>query len=232
MYKSSKRLIILDADGTTIDAYNAIEKTFSRHGMTLGDEERFQKRRRLLKYLGGLREFPANLKKQIGKQSRKQLIATLTEVYRTEAQLYPGVADMLQRLIADPNIVVGIVTRNITTEPEETLHQLFLRHGIDTAALDFLIRVPLDQEKTTHFRDIRQRFDINPALAYACGDEHKDFLAALGCGMHPFMASYGFEAHKRLTGKFNVPEELISRTPEELCGRVLHALVFNPGDGD
>ena len=56
------------------------------------DQERFQKRRNLFKYLGGLKEFPANLKKQIGKQKRKELIATLTTIYREEAQLYPGIA--------------------------------------------------------------------------------------------------------------------------------------------
>lgn len=41
MYKRNKRLIILDADGTTIDACSAIETAFSRHGMTLGDQESF-----------------------------------------------------------------------------------------------------------------------------------------------------------------------------------------------
>ncbi len=44
MFNSNKRLIILDADGTTIDAYQAIDKAFSLHGMALGDQERFQKR--------------------------------------------------------------------------------------------------------------------------------------------------------------------------------------------
>jgi len=71
MFTSNKRLVILDADGTTIDAYSAIDKAFSMHGMALGDEQRFQKRRHLFKYLGGLKEFPSNLKKQIGKQKRK-----------------------------------------------------------------------------------------------------------------------------------------------------------------
>jgi phosphoglycolate phosphatase len=224
MYNSNKRLIILDADGTTIDAYGAIDMTFSRHAMAIGDQERFQKRRHLFKYLGGLKEFPANLKKQIGKRNRKQLISTLTEVYREEAQLYPGIVGLIQTLIAAPDIVVGLVTRNVTNEPEETLRQLFLRHGIDVSALDFLVHVPLNQEKTPHFRAARDRFDINPARAYICGDEYKDFLAAVGSGMHPFMVSYGFEDHKRLTKKFKVPEEIISRTSEELCGRILHAI--------
>jgi phosphoglycolate phosphatase len=224
MFTSNKRLVILDADGTTIDAYTAIDKAFSLHGMALGDEERFQKRRHLFKYLGGLKEFPSNLRKQLGKQKRKQLIATLTEVYRAEAHLYSGIAPLIQALIDAPDVLVGLVTRNITNEPLETLRILFARHGIDTAAFDFLVHIPLSEEKTAHFKAVRSEFGINPARAYICGDEHKDYLAAMHAGMHPFMVSYGFEDFRRLTEKFDVPEEVISRTPEELSMRLLHAL--------
>jgi phosphoglycolate phosphatase len=42
--------------------------------------------------------------------------------------------------------------------------------------------------------------------------------------MHPFLVSYGFEDLDRLTAKIGVPEELISRTPDELCERIRHAL--------
>jgi phosphoglycolate phosphatase len=220
----NKRLVVLDADGTTIDAYSAIDQAFAQHGMALGDEVRFQKRRHLFKYLGGLREFPANLKKQIGKQRRKQLIATLTEVYREEARLYPGMVDLIQVLIDAPDIVVGLVTRNITNDPLATLRRLFERHGIDIDALDFLAHVPLGDAKTEHFRALRKEFDINPARAYVCGDEHKDYLAALQSGMHPLIVSYGFEDFERLTEKFDVPEDIISRTPEELSLRLLHAV--------
>lgn len=224
MYKSNKRLIILDADGTTIDAYSAIEEAFSRHGMTLGDEASFQKRHHLFKYLGGLKELPSNLKKNIRKQNRKEIVGTLTEVYRTEARLYPGIAQLLRSLITAPDIIVGLVTRNITNEPLETLRQLFMRHDIDVGELDFLVHIPLNERKTTQFRLARERFEINPARAYMCGDEHKDFLAAINTGMHPFMVSYGFEDHDRLTTKFNVPDEVISRTSDELCGRIRHAM--------
>lgn len=224
IYKSNKRLIILDADGTTVDAFSAIGKAFSRHKMNLGDQESFQKRHHIFKYLGGLKQFPSILKQNISKQSRKQIVATLTDVYRNEAQLYPGIADLIRILIAAPDIVVGVVTRNITNEPLETLRLLFMRHGIDVNDLDFFIHVPLREKKTDQFRAIRERFEINPALAYICGDEHKDFLAAINTGMHPFMVSYGFEDHKRLTKKFEVPNEVISLTSEELCGRVLHAM--------
>lgn len=224
MYNSHKRLVILDADGTTIDAFSAIEKAFSGHGLSLGDEDSFQKRHHLFKYLGGVRQFPSILKKNFRKKNRKNVVATLTEVYREEAQLYPGIAKLIQSLIGAPDVVVGLVTRNITVEPLETMRQLFLRHDIDAGALDFLVHIPLNEKKTAQFRAAREHFEINPARSYICGDEHQDFLAAIQTGMHPFMVSYGFEDHKRLTLKFDVPDEVIARTPSELCARVRHAL--------
>jgi phosphoglycolate phosphatase len=224
MYKNSKRLLILDADGTTIDAFKAIEEAFDRHGLSLGDEASFQKRHNLFKYLGGVKEFPSILKKNLRKKSRAELIDTLTEVYRTEARLYPAIDELIRSLIAAPDVIVGLVTRNITNEPLETLRQLFARHDIDIDALDFLVHIPLKEKKTASFRAIRERFGINPARGYICGDEHKDFHAAIATGLHPFMVSYGFENHDRLTEKFGVPDEVISRTSEALCARVRHAL--------
>jgi phosphoglycolate phosphatase len=217
-------LVILDADGTTIDAFDAINKTFVRHGMDLGDLERFQKRRHVFKYLGGLKEFPNNLKKQVGKKKRRQLIETLTEVYREEGALYPSIVPLVNALIEAPGVRVGLLTRNITAEPEETLRQLFERHAIDTGRLDALLHIPLSEDKTEHFRALRNRFEINPARAFACGDERHDFIAAARTGLHPFMVSYGFEDFRRLTGKIGVPPELISTTPSELSHRLLNAL--------
>ena len=224
MYKSRKRLLILDADGTTVDAFSAIEAAFSRHGLDIGDEARFQKRHNLFKYLGGLKEFPSIIKKNLRRNSRAKLVDSLTEVYRQEAAMYEGIPDLVRELVAAPDVVVGMVTRNITNEPLETLRQLFQRHDIDINALDFLVHIPLSEKKTSQFRAIREQFGINPARAYVCGDEHKDFAAAIGTGMHPFMVSYGFEDHERLTTKFDIPDELIARTSDELCQRVRHAL--------
>lgn len=224
MYPSHDRLVILDADGTTIDAFTAIDRAFGRQGMAIGDLDRFQKRHNVFKYLGGLKEFPANLRRQIGKKSRARLITGLTEIYREEASLFPGIAALIRALLDAPDVRVGLVTRNITLEPLETLRRLFARHGIDTGAMDFLVHVPLKEDKGIHFRALRQEHGINPARAYVCGDEHKDYLAAVGAGMHPFMVSYGFEDHRRLTEKFQVPAEVISATPGELRARVLHAL--------
>jgi phosphoglycolate phosphatase len=224
MYKNKERLIIFDADGTIIDAFSAIDEAFTQNDMSIGELEKFQKRRNLFKYLGELKEVPFNLRKQLSKKSRKKILSTLTDVYRESALLYPGFADLIQTLIGTPGIRVGLVTRNVTNEPVITIGRLLARHGIDVNDLDYMAHVPLGKDKTRFFKLARKNFDINPARSYACGDEHKDFVAATSSGMHPFIASYGFEDHKRLTKKFDVPEEVISRTPDELCGRIRHAL--------
>ena len=221
---SKDRLLILDADGTTIDAFAAIERTFRVHGMDIGDLERFQKRRHMFKYLGGLKEVPSNLKRQIGKHKRAKLIKTLTEVYRDEAILYEDIAPWLNRLGSEPGLRVGIITRNITNDPIGTLGALLKRHGVDAAGLDFLVHIPLKQDKTAAFRDVRDEYAVNPARCYACGDEKQDFAAAISTGMHPFMVSYGFEDFARLTGKIGVPSELISQSPVEFRNRVSHGL--------
>ncbi|MGD2118187.1 MAG: HAD hydrolase-like protein [Chromatiales bacterium] len=224
MTYSSDRLIILDADGTSIDAFNAIASTFAEHGMDIGDLSRFQKRHNLFKYLGGVKEFPKNLKKQLSTRNRQKLIATLTEVYREQACLYPDMREFIAELVAEPGVKVGVVTRNITNEPIDTLRVLFQREGVDIDALDFLVHIPLKESKAAVFRDLRKQYCINPALSYMCGDEYKDYKAALAAGIHPFMVSYGFEDFERLTQKFEVPEDIICRASTELTDRVRHAL--------
>jgi phosphoglycolate phosphatase len=221
---SNEKLVILDADGTTIDAFSAIAKTFGRHGMDIGDLERFQKRHNLFKYLGGAKEFPLNLKQQLTTTKRSKLIGTLTEVYREEALLYPGMRELIGRLVADPGIRLGVVTRNITHHPEETLRRLFVREGIDAGEFDFLLHLPLKENKAGSFEWVRTKYRVNPACCYVCGDEHKDYRAAVATGMHPFIGSYGFEDHARLARKYEVPEAVISDTPEALARRLRNAL--------
>ena len=127
-----------------------------------------------------------------------------------------------------PGIRVGLVTRNITNEPMLTIRKVLSRHDIDLDAFDFAVHVPLREDKTHALRSARKSFDINPARSYACGDEHKDFTSAIAAGMHAFIGSYGFEDYTRLTKKFQVPEDVISRTPEDLSIRVHHALDIGP----
>jgi len=87
---------------------------------------------------------------------------------------------------------------------------------------------PLSSTSTSAFRQARMVYGINPARAYACGDEKKAFVAALSSGMHPFMMSYGFEDFERLSTEIGVPAEVISQTPAEFRSRVCHALDADP----
>jgi phosphoglycolate phosphatase len=228
MYRSSDRLIIIDADGTVIDAFSAICTTFTQHGLDLGDLERFQKRRNLFKYLGGIKEFPRNLARHVSQRLRKELLNTLTDVYREEASLYPGMQTLIRDLVATPGIRVGMVTRNISHDPHITLARLFARHDLDIDQLDFMHYLPLREGKAPYYKAAREQFDINPARAYACGDEHRDYEAALSAGIHPFVVSYGFESYARLARKFVIPEEVISQDPVTLCQRIRHALDMPP----
>jgi phosphoglycolate phosphatase len=149
---------------------------------------------------------------------------TLTDIYREEAVLYDGIAELINALIQQQGVCVGIITCNITHEPKQTLKQLLKRNGVNTKELDFLTHVPLKHEKSHAFRQTRDDFHINPALAYACGDEKKDFYAAVTTCMHPFMVSYGFEDYERLTDKIGVPPEIIARTPQQLEERLMHTM--------
>ncbi|WP_295388030.1 HAD family hydrolase [uncultured Thiodictyon sp.] len=221
---SNDRLIILDADGTTVDAFSAIDRTFALHDMDIGPLTGFQKRRHVFKYLGGVKEFPRNLRKQFARAKRSRLIATLTDIYREEGHLYEGMAQLLERLTDQPGLRVGIVTRNITRDPVATLETLFRREGFDPARFHFLVHLPLALEKLDAFRAVRAQFEVNPALAFACGDEARDYQAAVGAGLQPFIVSYGFEDFERLTVRHGIPEELISRSPADLAARLLHAL--------
>ncbi|TXI91211.1 MAG: HAD family hydrolase [Burkholderiaceae bacterium] len=223
-FPNRERLMLFDADGTIIDAFSAIDTTFAAHGMDIGELEAFQKRRKVFKYVGGLKEFPLNIKKQLGKKSRQKILGTLTEVYREQACLYPGVAELLKQILADKTIRLGLVTRNVSHEPELTMAHLFARYDIDLTAFDFFAHVPMRESKAKYFQQAREHFHINPARAFACGDEHKDYLSALAAGAHPLVVSYGFEDYQRLTEKFAIPPVLIARTPEEMCARVRHTL--------
>lgn len=230
MYPSRDRLVILDADGTLIDTFPVVQAAFAQHGMDIGDVLRFQRRRKLLKYIGGLREFPRNLRRQLGKDNRKQLKHTLTELYRERAQPYPGMVALLAQLIAAPDVRVGIVSRNVTIEPQETLRIVLRRHGIDDARMDFIDCIGLGDAKSERFRHQRERLGINPLRTIVCGDEYRDYAEALRAGLPALIAAYGFEAYARLTESYDIPPELIVRTPGEMAGRLRHAFAL-PWEG-
>lgn len=224
MYPSSDHLVILDADGTLFDTFPVVEEAFAVHGMDIGDRERFQRRRKLLKYLGGLREFPKNLRQQFDRTHRKQFKQTLTEIYRASARPFPGMIDLLQHLIEAEEVRVGIVSRNVTNDPETTLSIVLQRYGIDADALDFVRCIPRGEAKTGQFRLLSEHFGINPLRAVVCGDEAGDYEDASRAGLRALIAAYGFEDQRRLVEDYGIPPELIAQTPDQLAARLCHTL--------
>ncbi|NNM00962.1 MAG: HAD family hydrolase, partial [Gammaproteobacteria bacterium] len=48
-----RQLLVLDFDGFMIDSYDLLKQTFATFGLDVGDQERFNNRRKFLKYFGG-----------------------------------------------------------------------------------------------------------------------------------------------------------------------------------
>ena len=46
------RLIVLDFDGFLVNSYRLLQIAFENFGLDIGDEHRFQHRRKFLKYIG------------------------------------------------------------------------------------------------------------------------------------------------------------------------------------
>lgn len=90
--------------------------------------------------------------------------------------------------------------------------------AIPPEALDLLLHLPLKQSKQGYFEQVRERFLVDPARSFVCGDEHQNYTAALAAGMHPIIVSSGFGNRTRLTRKSGVSEVLISSSPAVSAG--------------
>lgn len=69
-------------------------------------------------------------------------------------------------------------TVGTTVDALHTLDTAFRRHDIDIQAFDALTCLLLKKKQAARFKDIRERFGINPALASECSDEHSNYVAA------------------------------------------------------
>lgn len=123
-----------------------------------------------------------------------------------------------------PDKLVVLDADGTTMDASQTMATAFLHHGIDNGTFDFLACIPLADDKATPIRTAHRFFDINPARAYACGDEHRDYDAAVSRDMHPLIASCGFENAERLIDGFGVPASVVADSPAELASRLARAL--------
>jgi phosphoglycolate phosphatase len=132
--------------------------------------------------------------------------------------------ELLKVLISAPHVRVGIVSRNVTQDPATTLAIVLARHGVDPQSLDFLRCIGRGSPKLGEFRELRQRYGINPLRSIVCGDEASDYFEARAAGMSALIASYGFEEHSRLLERYDIPAEIIAGSPELLAAHLCHTL--------
>lgn len=211
-------LVVLDFDGVLLNSYALIRDTMAGFGLDVGDEERFRNRRKFLKYLGGGKELLNNLVGMTLPKSRR-LRARLTECYRECGYMYPEFIDVVNRMIANPAIHCGIISRNFTLRPGPTIRAVLLRSGVDEANLDFVVPVPIGASKVEVLDAMISR---RYREALLCADEIGDYRAAVATGYSCLIGSYGFDATDRLLERGQVPPECLYDTPGALA-RALRA---------
>lgn len=199
-------LVVFDFDGFLINSYELLKHTFAQFGLDVGDEERFTHRRKFLKYLGGGKEFLGNLVSYT-LPKKKKIRAALTELYMQDGHIYSEFSSLINRMIADPSIHVGIVSRNYTYTPGPTIRKVLRNSAIDEANLDFVIPIPVGVKKHSILEGMNSSRYEKTLFG---GDEIGDYKAAHETGYDTIMiGSYGFDNRDRLIKTGNIPERLI-----------------------
>ena len=210
-------LVVLDFDGLLIDSYELLKITFNKCGLDVGDEDRFQNRRKFLKYVGGGKELIGNLV-NLSLPKKKKIREQLTETYCNEGKIHPDFVTLINDMIDSPNIHVGIVSRNFTYHPGKTIRQVLKNSKVNEAAMDFIIPISAGVKKGNVLEGMKASSYKNCVFA---ADEISDYRAANDTGYNRiFMASYGFDTRERLIKKGEIPEEIIFDTPKKLSKKL------------
>ena len=142
----------------------------------------------------------------------------LTETYCTEGQVYPEFTSVINDMIDNPNIHVGIVSRNFTHHPGQTIRQVLKNSKITEAALDFIIPISVGVKKANVLEGMKASSYKQSIFA---ADEISDYRAAYDTGYDfILMASYGFDTKRRLIKKGNIPEKIIFESPNKLANKL------------
>ena len=207
-------LIVLDFDGFLINSYKLLQITFEHFGLDIGDEDRFKHRRKFLKYLGGGKEFLRNLV-HYSLPKKKKIRRVLTDIYQERGYIYPEFVPLLNRMIAAPDLHVGVISRNFTHNPGLTIRAVLRNSGVEEKELDFVIPVDVGVKKHAVLEAMRSSRYLECLFG---ADEVGDFRAATETGYDSIiMAGYGFDNRKRLEAEGQVPPETIFDTPQQLA---------------
>ena len=211
------KLIILDFDGFLINSYQLLKSTFEIFGLDVGDEGRFRHRRKFLKYLGGGKEFLNNLV-SYSLPKKKKIRQTLTEIYRQEGCIYPEFTSLINTMIANPKLHVGIISRNFTLNPGLTIRQVLVNSMVEEAELDFIIPLDVGVKKSAVLEGMRSSRYRQCVLG---GDEIGDYRAASETGYDSIIiGSYGFDDRIRLVESGGIPPGIICDSADETAWKL------------
>ncbi len=215
-------LIVLDFDGLLVNSYALLKSTFDKLGLDIGEQQRFQNRRKFLKYIGGGREIIGNLV-NISIPKKSLIREQLTDTYNNEGKVFPEFVEFTNELIDAPNIHVGIISRNFTHHPGKTIRQVLKNSKINESSIDFVIPVSVGVKKMNVLEGMKSSAYKHCLFA---ADEIGDYKAAHETDYeHIFMASYGFDTRERLMHKGEVPEGIIFDSPRKLVKRMNKTLM-------
>lgn len=218
------RLIVLDFDGLLINSYQLLQSTFETFGLDIGDEDRFRQRRKFLKYLGGGKEFLYNLV-SCSLPKKKKIREILTEIYMHRGCIFPVFTPLINAMIEDEKMHVGIISRNFTLNPGSTIRTVLCNSNVAEADLDFIIPLDIGVKKAAVLEGMRASRYVQCIF---CGDEIGDYRAAMETGYDAIiMSSYGFDDRVRLVESGSVPPGLICDSPEELAWKLGNSIGLN-----
>lgn len=214
-------LVILDFDGLLINSYELLKISFKELGLDVGDKDRFQNRRKFLKYIGGGKELVNNLV-SFSLPKKTKIREQLTKTYSAEGKIYPEFTDLINDMTDNPDIHIGIVSRNFTHHPGKTIRKVLKNSKINETALDFVIPVSAGVKKINVLEGMKASSFKNCIFA---ADEISDYLAAYDTGYNQIlMASYGFDTKERLIQKGKIPEKIIYESPKQLAKKLSKVL--------
>ena len=215
--QSKETLVVLDFDGLLINSYDLLKKTFNHFGLDVGDENRFQNRKKFLKYIGGGKELINNLV-SLSLPKKKMIRQQLTETYCNEGRIFPEFTGIINDMIDSPDIHVGIVSRNFTHHPGHTIRQVLRNSKITETAMDFIIPISVGVKKINVLEAMKASSYKKCIFA---ADEISDYRAAYESGYNTIlMASYGFDTKDRLIEKGKIPEKIIFDSPKKLAKKL------------
>jgi phosphoglycolate phosphatase len=222
---SKELLVVLDFDGLLVNSYALLKDTLQEFGIDVGDEDRFKKRRKFLKYFGGGKELLTNLV-NFALPKKKRIREMLTDVYCHSGRIYTELQPLINQLIASPSVHCGILSRNYTLSPGPTIRTVLRKSGVQEEDLDFVIPIPVGVKKDDVLLALRSTRYRQCILG---GDEIGDYRAALSANFDAIIASYGFDNTKRLVKRGDVPLACIVDTPAEFAEAMrLHTATCMP----